>query len=242
MPSRYSLRATVRQISDKIKSIKTPCAIMGRVRTMLTTHVPWKNVKSSQRPPVNSQQQAGEVYDPSDPLSSDKFRSALLTASVATLTDVNTSFQFHKNRKMSNLQTGLLKELLPDYHHHSVNGSLCVFRSRTNGRWHKRFPERFGSYFLDCDDKIRLSPSYLVGMHDSPPGTSYPRMSEGYLDFGPDEPCYDSCPLVDKTKLPDYDKVLGVLLHFVLLCRSQLKNWFNNNCVTRVIPKAGRLG
>ncbi len=39
---------------------------MGRVRTMLTTQVPRKNAKSSQRPPVNPQQQAGEVYDPSD--------------------------------------------------------------------------------------------------------------------------------------------------------------------------------
>ncbi len=193
---------------------------MGRVQTMLTTHVPQKNVKSSQRPPVNPQQQAGEVYNPSDPLSSDKFRSTLSTASAVTLTDVNTSLQFHKNRKTSNLQTRLLKELLPDYHHHSTNGSLHVFRSRTNGRWHKRFPERFGSYFLDCDDKIRFSLSHLIGMHDSPPGTSYPRMSEGYLDFGPDEPCYDNCPLVNKTQLPDYDKVLGVLLHLVLLHRS----------------------
>ncbi len=45
-------------------------------------------------------------------------------------------------------------------------------------------------------------------------------MSEGYLDFGPDKPCYDNCPLVDKTQLPDYDKVLGVLLCYVLLRHS----------------------
>ncbi|KAK0443012.1 uncharacterized protein EV420DRAFT_1649429 [Desarmillaria tabescens] len=213
---------------------------MGRVQAIPTTRVPRKQLKSnldrsishenSRRSLVKclQQQQTAEVYNPSDPLLTDS----------ATSTDVNASIQFHKNRKTSHMQTGLLKELLPEYHYHSANGLLRVFRARTNGRWHRWFPESFGSYLLDCDDKIRLIPSYLIGVHDSPPGASYPRMSEGCLDFGPAmKLCYDNCPLVNKTQLPDYDRVLAVLLRFVVMRCNQLKNWFNNNRITRAIPK-----
>ncbi|KAK0466893.1 uncharacterized protein EV420DRAFT_1635926 [Desarmillaria tabescens] len=221
---------------------------MGRVRAIPTTRVPRKQLKSNLDRSIShensrcslvkclQQQQTAEVYDPSDPLLTD-------SATSTTSTDVNTSIQFHKNRKTSHMQTGLLKELLPEYHYHSANGLLRVFRARTNGRWHRQFPESFGSYLLDCDDKICLIPSYLIGVHDSPPGASYPRMSEGCLDFGPTmKPCYDNCPLVNKTQLPDYDRVLAVLLCFVVMRRNQLKNWFNNNRITHAIPKVGKIG
>ncbi|KAK0187338.1 hypothetical protein F5146DRAFT_1142315 [Armillaria mellea] len=151
------------------------------------------------------------------------------------------AIQHHKNRKTSNLQTGILTGLLPDYHHYSANGQLAVFRAHTNGRWHSWFPECFESYFLDYDDNLHSKPSELESVHDSPPGLSYPKMSEGYLDFGPStNPCYNNCPLVDKAQLPDYDKIYAILLHFILLHCNQLKNWFNNNQITWVIPKIGK--
>ncbi|KAK0184972.1 hypothetical protein F5146DRAFT_1006033 [Armillaria mellea] len=131
------------------------------------------------------------------------------------------AIQHHKNRKTSNLQTGILTGLLPDYHHYSANGQLAVFRARTNGRWHSRFPECFESYFLDYDDNLHSKPSELESVHDSPPGSSYPKMSEG-----------PNCLTTTK--------FMPVLLHFVLLRHNQLKNWFNNNRITQVIPKIGK--
>ncbi|KAK0189575.1 hypothetical protein F5146DRAFT_1138968 [Armillaria mellea] len=157
---------------------------------------------------------------------SDTFNLDELSASLPTSTGISIdAIQHHKNRKTSNLQTGILTGLLPDYHHYSANGQLAVFRARTNGRWHSQFPECFESYFLDYDDNLHSKPSELESVHDSPPGSSYPKMSEGYLDFGPSvNPCYNDCPLVDKAQLPDYDKIYAVLLHFILLRRNQLKN------------------
>ncbi len=109
----------------------------------------------------------------------------LLASTASTLTDISTdAIQRPKNRKTSNLQTEILTGFLPDYHHYSANGLLRVFRARTNGRWHSRFPECFESYFLDPDDNIRSQPLDLKGVHDSPLGASYPKMTEGYLDFG----------------------------------------------------------
>ncbi len=158
----------------------------------------------------------------SDTFNLDELSVSLLASMALTLTDISTdAIQRHKNRKTSNLQTEILTGLLPDYHHYSANGLLCVFRARTNGRWHSRFPECFESYFLDPDDNICSQPLDLKGVHDSPLGASYPKMTEGYLDFGPTaNPCYDNCPLVYKTQLPEYNKIIAILLHFVLLRRN----------------------
>ncbi|KAK0476374.1 hypothetical protein IW261DRAFT_1567055 [Armillaria novae-zelandiae] len=145
----------------------------------------------------------------------------------------------HKNRKTSELQTAILKHLLPDYHHHSANGHLRKFRARVNCQWAKRFPERFRQYFLDREECIRLIPQELIGIDNSFPNDTYPRMSEGVLDFGPDIPCYDTCPLVQQEDIPDYRETLALLLKFLRQRRTQLKNWFNNNRCTRVIPKTG---
>lgn len=155
----------------------------------------------------------------SDTFNLDELSASLPASMALTLTDISTdAIQRHKNRKTSNLQTEILTGLLPDYHHYSANGLLHIFRAHTNGRWHSRFPECFESYFLDHDDNICGQPLDLKGVHDSPLGASYPKMTEGYLDFGPTtNPCYDNCPLVYKTQLPEYDKIIAILLHFVLL-------------------------
>ncbi|KAK0501808.1 hypothetical protein EDD18DRAFT_1347877 [Armillaria luteobubalina] len=108
----------------------------------------------------------------------------------------DTKIIFHRNRKTTELQTAILKRLLPDYHHHSVNGNLPAFRMRVNSQ-----------------------------------------MSGGVLDFGPDIPCYDRCPVVNQEDISDYKDVLNLLLRFLRECRNQLKNWFNNNQCTRIIPR-----
>ncbi len=162
----------------------------------------------------------------SDTFNLDKLSASLPASMALTLTDISTDaiqviIQHHKNRKTSNLQTEILTGFLPDYHHYSANGLLHVFRACTNERWHSQFPECFESYFLDHDNSICSQPLDLKGMHHSPPGVSYPRISEGYLDFGPTmNPCYDNCLLVYKTQLPKYDKIIAILLCFILLCHN----------------------
>ncbi|KAK0486614.1 hypothetical protein EDD18DRAFT_1425703 [Armillaria luteobubalina] len=64
-------------------------------------------------------------------------------------------------------------------------------------------------------------------------------MSGGVLDFGPDIPCYDRCPVVNQEDISDYKDVLNLLLRFLRERRNQLKNWFNNNRCTRIIPRIG---
>ncbi|KAK0227531.1 hypothetical protein IW262DRAFT_1454671 [Armillaria fumosa] len=147
--------------------------------------------------------------------------------------------QRHGNHKTTEAQTAILKNLLPDYHHHSANGHLCKFRARINSLWATRFPEFFHHYFLDRDERIRLIPHELIGINNSPPDAAYPRMSEGVLDFGPSIPCYDYCPLVHQEDISDYKEVLDTLLKFLHQRRNQLKHWFNNNRCTRIIPKIG---
>ncbi|KAK0478021.1 hypothetical protein EDD18DRAFT_1377840 [Armillaria luteobubalina] len=151
----------------------------------------------------------------------------------------DTEIIFHRNRKTTELQTAILKRLLPDYHHHSANGNLPAFRMRVNSQWATRFPENIRRYFLDRDECIRLIPHKLLGIKNSPPDAAYPRMSGGVLDFGPDIPCYDRCPVVNQEDISDYKDVLNLLLRFLRERRNQLKNWFNNNRCTRIIPRIG---
>ncbi len=117
------------------------------------------------------------------------------------------------------MQTAILKQLLPDYHHHSVNGLLRKFRARVNFQWAQRFPETYCCYTLDWDEGIRLIPPEFEGVFNSPPDAPYPKMLEGVLDFGPSIPCYDKFPLVRQEDISDYKEILAILLK--LLCQRQ---------------------
>ncbi|KAK0484157.1 hypothetical protein EDD18DRAFT_1429920 [Armillaria luteobubalina] len=151
----------------------------------------------------------------------------------------DTEIIFHRNRKTTELQTAILKRLLLDYHHHSANGNLPAFRMRVNSQWATRFPENIRHYFLDQDKCICLIPHELLGIKNSPPDVAYPRMSGGVLDFGPDIPCYNRCLVVNQEDISDYKDILNLLLRFLCKRRNQLKNWFNNNRCTRIIPRIG---
>ncbi|SJL13495.1 uncharacterized protein ARMOST_16939 [Armillaria ostoyae] len=209
---------------------------MGHTR-IESTAIPWKQSSNRSRVLENCRRDlAYSLIDSIDSSSSspDSLDSSLnsssldssvdaLSAVLPVSTDADAegfSILSHRNRKTSEAQTAILKQLLPDYHHHSANGHLHKFRARINFQWAMQFPETYHRYLLDRDEGIRLIPLEFMGVVNSPPGMAYPRMSEGVLDF-------------------DYKEVLTALLKFLRQRRNQLKNWFNNNRCTRIIPKNG---
>ncbi|SJL13218.1 uncharacterized protein ARMOST_16657 [Armillaria ostoyae] len=201
---------------------------MGRTR-IEPTAIPWKQSSHRSQALQNCPHDLAysliiESYNSSSS-SPDSSIDALSAVSPVS-TDANAedlSILSHRNRKTSEAQTAILKQLLPDYHHHSANGLLRKFRARVNFRWAQRFPETYRCYLLDRDEGIRLIPPEFEGVFNSPTDVPYPKMSEGVLDFGPGVPCYDKCPLVRQEDIPDYKEILTILLKLLRQRRNMKK-------------------
>ncbi|KAK0494243.1 hypothetical protein EDD18DRAFT_1355584 [Armillaria luteobubalina] len=222
---------------------------MGRLWTEPAT-IPWK--KTSNRSQalenchrdlahslvINSFNSSSSFSDSSSSSSSSSsFDSSIDVSHIDFSAPIgDTEIIFHRNRKMTELQTAILKHLLPDYHHHSANGNLPAFRMHVNSQWATRFPENICRYFLDQDECICLILHELLGIKNSPPDAAYPRMSGGVLDFGPDIPCYDRCLVVNQEDISDYKDVLNLLLQFLHKRRNRVYPYVVEEAAQRGLP------
>ncbi|PBK62775.1 hypothetical protein ARMSODRAFT_980417 [Armillaria solidipes] len=77
------------------------------------------------------------------------------------------------------------------------------------------------------DDTQRMSAVY-VGVKDSPPDSSYPKMVGGFLDLGPNH-CLDSCELVVDLELPEMQRIRRQLAFLDGAHQTQLYRWFYNH-------------
>ncbi|KAK0478673.1 hypothetical protein EDD18DRAFT_1114102 [Armillaria luteobubalina] len=165
---------------------------MGRLRTEPAA-IPWKKTSNRSQVLENCRRDLAHSlvinsFNSSSSFS-DSSSSSSNSSSLDSSVDVShidfsapigdTEIIFHRNHKTTELQTAILKRLLPDYHHHSANGNLPTFRMHVNSQWATRFPENIRRYFLDWDECIRLIPHELLGIKNSPPDAAYPRMLGG---------------------------------------------------------------